>query len=152
MLAPLNPVSSDAVFCIRVNILRPGSLRPNVKKDCLLTYIQHARARAHTHKDKQHLIRPFLLKPKNINVEGGGKLNIRILFYLDNLWTAEISYRQIKLGAVKDNALIYKFYLNNFFWRSFLNMAMVWNFNIMFLQTLNHSVQNYTILCNVISL
>jgi len=68
-------------------------------------------------KVKQLLTRQFLLKNKNMNMAGGWKLKIYILFYRDNSWT--VALRQMKFGALKDHEHTYKLYLNHLVWRNF---------------------------------
>jgi hypothetical protein len=69
---------------------------------------------------------------------GGWKLKIYISFYGSNSWA--IALRQIKLGAVKDHGHTTSFIWIIIFFDKALNMAMLRNFDVMLLQTLNYSV------------
>jgi hypothetical protein len=75
----------------------------------------------------------FYEKPKKIWTWLWLKVKIHVFFNGDDLWT--VALRQMKFGTVKDHGHTYKFCL-----MMFLNMGMVWNFEVMFGQTLYHSV------------
>jgi hypothetical protein len=96
----------------------------------------------------QNVIGQFWEKQR---VECGGRLKIKIhiLFYGDNSWT--VTLRPMKFRAVKDISTS-SIWIIVFFHKRLLNMAMVRNFEIMLRQTLNHSVWNSVILCNVMPL
>jgi hypothetical protein len=103
--------------------------------------------------DGQLLITSFLWKTeKNTNVGGGGclKLKIHILFYGDNWRT--VALRQIKFGTVKHHRHINKCYFNYWYFDEAFKYGDGTNFKDKFGQTMNNSIHNSEILCNVIPL
>jgi hypothetical protein len=93
----------------------------------------------------------FWERPKNTNMASGWELIFTFYFMETTYEPLHLLRDQMKYGIARDHRYTYKFQLNPFYFTKLLNMAMVRNIEVMFGQTLKHSVQNSVILCSVMS-